>query len=287
MVASAESSKLTPEEISSRHVSNLSAFVLRGRRVEAHSLAADPRHLLKLAGGTFEVQIINGATRIIQDLPPEEIVESAAARVRPLALANDVTHWGRTMSALRHFAAVSQDSELSDAVAILRARWNEVTDETQPPGGYTVQLSDDDAGTKTDPMGDRQLAWAWIYGDTVHADAQRLTDTQEFGIEERFRAAVALVGQVMMATIMTMNVIRAAAERGTLPLPADLFTIPVTATGVGFVGDVTLYSAPVDDDRAVPLLGDALGPEWTPVGGVTVASMPHPPDKPPSGGRPE
>jgi len=76
---------------------SLIAFILRARRVEEHSLARDRAALDLLARMQFKVQVTpsRGTATWIQEFPPEEQVESAAARVRPLILNDDPTHWGR------------------------------------------------------------------------------------------------------------------------------------------------------------------------------------------------
>jgi hypothetical protein len=60
------------------------AFVLRARRVLAHSLCVDEPSLKTLADGAFYAIRRDGAESVQRRLPNEEILESLAARVRPL-----------------------------------------------------------------------------------------------------------------------------------------------------------------------------------------------------------
>ncbi|MEU9982098.1 hypothetical protein [Streptomyces sp. NPDC050856] len=58
----------------------MEAFVLRARRVESHSLAADRTALTALAKAEIHISLkANGLVVFRQGLPPEEQVESAAA----------------------------------------------------------------------------------------------------------------------------------------------------------------------------------------------------------------
>ncbi|MET7694091.1 hypothetical protein ABZT06_40020 [Streptomyces sp. NPDC005483] len=66
------------------HRSRLEAFVVRARRVDAHSLAADGDAMVALSGMPYVVTALgNGEVHILQECPAEEVVESAAARIRP------------------------------------------------------------------------------------------------------------------------------------------------------------------------------------------------------------
>jgi hypothetical protein len=78
------------DEVIARHRANLEQFVLRARRIEGHSLAVDWAALVSLATPAFKLlSLEDGEVRLRQELPPEEVVESAAARVRPLLLETD------------------------------------------------------------------------------------------------------------------------------------------------------------------------------------------------------
>ncbi|MET7534256.1 hypothetical protein [Streptomyces goshikiensis] len=75
------------ENLEGKHQRWLEAYVVRARRVEEHSLAADWDALVDLTRMKIEVRrFANGEVRIRHELPPEEVVESAAARIRPILL---------------------------------------------------------------------------------------------------------------------------------------------------------------------------------------------------------
>jgi hypothetical protein len=64
-------------------------FVLRARRVVAHSLCTDDGELANLADGDWYAIRKNGEESLQRLLPNEEVLESLAARVRPLILKKD------------------------------------------------------------------------------------------------------------------------------------------------------------------------------------------------------
>jgi hypothetical protein len=69
---------MTPDE---RHRARLGLFVARARRVEEHSLAADRQRLYRWAVRQFKLRVADGVPRAVNwDLPPEEALESLAAR---------------------------------------------------------------------------------------------------------------------------------------------------------------------------------------------------------------
>jgi hypothetical protein len=74
------------ETLDEKHQRLLEAFVLRARRVEEHSLAADWDALVELTRMSINVRVDRSEVRISYELPPEEVVESAAARIRSCCL---------------------------------------------------------------------------------------------------------------------------------------------------------------------------------------------------------
>jgi hypothetical protein len=82
------------------HRDRVQRFVLRARRVLAHSLVRDNMELLnEAASGTFHVNVeLNMKTgegwhRFKRNLPPEEAFESLAARLRPFVMRKESVYW--------------------------------------------------------------------------------------------------------------------------------------------------------------------------------------------------
>ncbi|MEH0416039.1 hypothetical protein [Streptomyces sp. B21-083] len=250
------------------HRGRLEAFVVRARRVEAHSLAADWDALVALAGAPYTVTALGGGeAQIRQEYPAEEVVESAAARVRPLLLENDACSYLKALAALGYFCREPHDATWVKAA---RVEWRTRADSnaSREDGGYQVMIGDDVTGW-TAELDDRKLATAWIYGDVVHHDTDLLEEADPFGLSERFRAAVPLVAWVMVKAIELLNYVRALQAAGLLGLPAALFDREVVLTSTCWEHTVRAYTAPV----GTPAPADALAPftdQWTPWSGSAV-----------------
>ncbi|MEV5012164.1 hypothetical protein AB0K74_45945 [Streptomyces sp. NPDC056159] len=212
--------------------------------MEEHSLAADWDALVALTEIQMKViPLDTGEVRIRQEFPPEEVVESAAARLRPILLVGDACFYQKALKALGYFCrALPQDSEWLRAT---RAEWqSRVQPTTREEAGYWVMVSN--TATGEDHSLDRhKLAMAWIYGDVVHHDAERRQESDPFGLFERFRGAVPLVAWAMVGTIELLNYIRALQEDGVLQLRQEIFDEPVALKSTTWEDSAKAFFAPV------------------------------------------
>ncbi|QOV33256.1 hypothetical protein IM697_23735 [Streptomyces ferrugineus] len=250
------------------HRGRLEAFVVRARRVEAHSLAADWDALVALSSAPYVVTALgNGEVQVRQEYPAEEVVESAAARVRPLLLEGDACSYLKALAAVGYFCRELPHDTMW--VKAARAEWRTRAEPNAArEGGYQVMLGDAAEGWTTD-LDDRKLAMAWIYGDVVHHDTGLLEEADPFGLAERFRAAVPLIAWVMVKAIELLNYVRALQSAGLLGLQAALFDREVVLTSTCWEHTVRAYTAPVG--TLAP--ADALAPlsdEWIPLSGSAV-----------------
>lgn len=219
------------EAATERHLRCLSAFVLRARRATEHSLAQDREQLARLYKGelNFSVNAATGTGELVVSLPPEEQLESAAARLRPLVLQGDDPFWGNAIKALNHFAKPAADPELLNAIGWLKEQWKQFDSHSRAVAAYAVSITA--ANGESAPMTpDNVLAWAYLYGDVIHHDAERLTETELFGVRERYRSAAWLVARMLVATGRTLELVTNMKTAGLLPLDDDLFTRPVVVT---------------------------------------------------------
>lgn len=149
-------------ELSTRHSSNLSKFVLRARRVEAHSLNRDKDALAALAHmGITLHRHPNGTDELVHVLPPEELVESAAARIRPVLLDGDPVHWGKTLAALGYF--VQDDADLTAMVKVLRGDWRKLMPRDGSVRGYSLILAGSGLSEVSQTLPDSIMAVSWFF----------------------------------------------------------------------------------------------------------------------------
>ncbi|MFJ9250311.1 hypothetical protein [Streptomyces sp. NPDC101776] len=222
----------------------LEAYVVRARRVEEHSLAVDWDALVALTDIQMKVvQLDDGETRIRQEFPAEEVVESAAARLRPILLNGDACFYQKALKAVGYFCReLPQDTEW---VRAARAEWrSRVEPATAAEAGYWVVINNTATGENHD-LDRHKLAMAWIYGDVVHHDTERRAEGDAFGLFERFRGAVPLVAWAMVGTIELLNCIRALHQDGVLRLRQEVFEerVALKSTTLDYRGEV--FFAPV------------------------------------------
>lgn len=218
--------------------------MLRARRVEEHSLAADWDALVALTAMQLSViQLDNGETRIRQEFPDEEVVESAAARIRPILLNGDACFYQKALAALGYFCrALPFDTEWVKAA---RAEWRVRVDPSTPEeAGYWVMISDTVTGEDRG-LDRHKLAMAWIYGDVVHHDVERRQEGDAFGLLERFRGAVPLVAWAMVGTIELLNYVRALHVDGVLQLRQEVLDERVALESTTWEHSAEVFFAPV------------------------------------------
>ncbi|MEU0839522.1 hypothetical protein ABZ370_08630 [Streptomyces sp. NPDC005962] len=240
-------------DVAARHRTKLEAFVLRARRVKAHSLAADWDALVTLAEARYSVTVLgNGEARLRQEFPAEEVVESAAARIRPLLLENDACSYLQALAGVGYFCQSMPDD--TAWVKAARAEWRERAGSTPAREiGYQVMIGDTVTGETAD-LDDQKLAMAWIYGDVVHHDTERRQEADPFGLSERFRAAVPLVAWIMVSAIELLNFVRALQSAGILGLQPDVFDREVVLELTSWEQRGRIYSAPAGTPAPVSAL---------------------------------
>lgn len=178
-----------------------------------------PRCFKKLLNPTMTIQLNpeTGETTLTWNLPPEEQVESAAARVRPLILNDEDTYHAKVMNAISYFANKAKLPEVNiESIRVLKQQqWAKVNPKAESNGYYEVRVQmNDEPETQ---IGDNALAFSWIYGDVVHADPERRAQGQIFGVDERYRAAVPVVVRLLMLAMTTLTFIETLHANGTIP----------------------------------------------------------------------
>ncbi|WP_435253504.1 hypothetical protein [Streptomyces tendae] len=242
-----------------RHQANLEAFVLRARRVAAHSLAADKATLTSLARAQMHITVKeDGSAQFRQDLPPEEQVESAAARVRPLLLEGEACYYNKALKALNHFDRSPQNR---DWIRQVRRLWQaRVVETATHEAGYNSMVTDT-VTEESAELDDLKLALAWVYGDVVHHDTVRRQEADLLGLQERYRAAVPLVAFIMLHSIGLLHRIQVLQSAGELNLDSAVFEEPVTLTSTTVLMEGTMRIAPVGSP-APATATEPLGRDW-------------------------
>lgn len=204
--------------------------------------------LLAMSQGeiTLDQNKETGQTFLIQNIPSEEVLESAAARVRPLLLERDPVYWNKVVNSLGYLLRDNDDPEIRDFLTSIKQRWKDRVENA--PGqvrGYMVQV----VRANTAPpstMTASDLGMTWFYGDVVHADADRRQAGADYGIKERYRAAVLLITNALVANRMTLRFVSDLQKSGHLNLDKEVFEEEVVVLGTQLRSEVDAYAAPRD-----------------------------------------
>lgn len=246
----------------------LDAFVLRARRVRAHSLAADPDALEGLTKPKWHIVVdeTTGAATVTRYLPPEESVESLAARVRPLILQRDPVHYGRVLNALGLLLQGNPETA-ADALAYvkwLRGQWSAINSDSDESRAYSIQKGRVDGEGPTSDISDNSLAFAWFYGDVVHADAARRESARNFNVVDRFEAAVHVVARIAWLTNATLNFIEQLRDAGQLQTDDWAFEEDVVVGVTEITQEANVRVAPVGTPKPESLHED-FSDQWKPL----------------------
>lgn len=233
------------------------AFTLRVRRIEAHSLMADEATLSHLAGSGFVLRRKDGVASVERFLPNEEVMESLAARVRPLTLEQDPVFYAKAIKALNAYLHRNGHAEHLEWFKKLRAAFASV-DPRSAKATYFLSVTQN--GGLPEERTDAALALAWFYGDLVHADAEHVLAGASFGIDQRFAAAAVRTAQLALLARDTLSYMRFLVTEGVLPeaaTAADETEVTVQSkqlelTGV-FLGEPGTKISPGQDPLAAGL----------------------------------
>lgn len=246
----------------------IARFVLRARRIEAHSLVRDWDELIRHAEGSVSVRIgVDGAVSVTRTLPEdEEAFESLAARVRPLTLDSEPIHHAKVVGALERLlaGAAALDEHHREGLRKLRVAWQAAELQGVQVQGYSVQSVRLDGSGGTPMVSDTQLAAGWLYADLVHADAKGpKKDALLFPLRERYAAAVRVFARVATLAVSTLRLVETLRDAGAITVPKDAWEDEVAVGTTKHVEQAELFIAPAGTDA--PDLRDSnlgLGDEW-------------------------
>lgn len=258
------------EQLNQRHRSRIEAFILRARRVKEHSLYKDYDELVRVGNVPFQIdRDMAGQTWVTQTLPPEEVVESAAARVRPLILHDEDSCFKHTLAALGWFLRDVDRDDTRRVLASLKKEWAEFNPKGKDTVAYSVQVGYVGEDVPREPVADNVLAFAWIYGDVVHGDSERLAQTALHGVQERYRAAAPLVCRLIQQTVATLHVIEWLVSLGLITVSGEVFERKVVVPETVFREKATVRVAEVTSEiPPIPSqLDEPFDDRWKPWSG--------------------
>lgn len=239
----------------------LRRFVLRARRVQAHSIVQNQEELLRHAQGSFDGRVdVTGQMTITRRLPAnEEIFESLASRVRPLTVKSEPVYYVKVFDAIKHLISEADvDDALRARLHDLRRAWDASEIQGTQVQAYSVQSARIDGTDVTNRVSDTQLAAAWLYADLVHADAQGpKQEALAFPLRERYAAAVRVFSHMAALTVATLRIVESLRDAQVLALDHSAWEDDVTVGTSELVEEARAYVAPLGSE--VPDMRDSLG----------------------------
>ncbi len=216
----------------------LKMFVIRGRRIRAHSLMADDAGLLRsLARSSVNVVIgLENESLFTTPLPPEEEqFESLAARIRPFILASEPVHREKVLGAVCRLLAEAHGvtAAMRQDLDRLADRWARVDPENGELQAWSMWISKADGTGPQHEVTDSVLALGWLYSDLVHVELRKdRAVAAEFPMSQRYLAASQVLSRVALAAVDTLAFVKALNDAGILDLPESLWTEDVVAPEV-------------------------------------------------------
>lgn len=239
----------------------LNRFVLRARRIAAHSMVQDRAELLRYAGGSFIGTLdTSGTMTIVRELPDnEEVFESLAARVRPLTIKSEPIYYAKVLAALEA-SAVDEDKT---RIAQLRRAWNAAEIQGSQVQAFSIQQSKPDGSEATGLVSDTQLAAAWLYADLVHADATGpKKEALAFPLAERYAAAVRVFSHLATLTLATLELVQTMNDAGRFTIGPDAFANEVVVGKKQLVREARAYVAEVGTEPPDLRVSQGWSAEW-------------------------
>ncbi|MEV5835762.1 hypothetical protein [Nocardia sp. NPDC052112] len=198
-------------------------FVLRARRITEHSLFKDRELFRNTRRGNVHIKPNpdtdpDAAPHLfVQELPAEELLESLAARIRPLLLDSESLFYAKVLNALGRLVAASDIAEVAEPISWWKKEWRK---HYSPNGESGMAYS---VITEQGPVTDRKLMELWLYGDLIHSD-DIAGDALGLGIELRYQAAAGIVVRIAELVERTLHLILILVDDGALTVNPEVFT---------------------------------------------------------------
>lgn len=252
----------------------VNAFVVRARRITSHSLWREQRELMervrevqidlgiKIDPETSERTYLNR-----QVFPAEELLESLAARLRPLTLESEDLHYTRVLKSIAALVPADQIPDYVEPIEEWHKLWDAVATRNENAQAFYII-------TEQGAASDQDLMYAWLYGDVVHADDKQ-AESKGLSVKIRYQAAAGIVTRMVDCTELTLLLVDSLVAEGILAIDSELFEREVVVEGTIFEETVVgSYSAEVG--TKIPDLVDDFDPEhWQSIDEMMETYLPN------------
>lgn len=240
-------------------IKTLERFVIRARRIEAHSLVKSQK-IKELAQPNYTMHFNDSSVSLRLNSRPEdeEVFESLAARIRPCIVDSEPIQLEKVVAAIR---ILTSGITLSEKQFKLLDDVNVWCKKHIAPHSYAPissheeieKLDSDNIALASDTL----LGLGWYYADLVHADPKQEKEVAlEFPYDFRYNQGVLLVSYLTLIICSLLNLIRDINDAHNLGLSPSIWTSQVTAGGGPFeygIGEVYIGPAGSVPPAGVPI----------------------------------
>jgi hypothetical protein len=210
----------------------LRRFVIRARRIEAHSMVAD-QSILQFLHSRTRFEWREGKKLVKVDILPEneEIFESLAARLRPCLVKSEPIYFEKVFRSIEQCRGdkVLADKE-KECLDETKRQFENLIDKTDEIS-YSIEIFGEDGEKTVGPLSNLLIGDAWMYSDLVHADPNGAkAKALNLSYRERYFAATSFFAILAVAVVNTLRLITELNERLDFGIPADAWTDQVVTT---------------------------------------------------------
>lgn len=224
----------------------LRRFVIRARRVEAHSLVQN-QSVLKYMNPSFTLRYKEGYSPQMRYIMPEqEIFESLAARTRPCILESEPVYLDKVFRSIEMLLGDRQLAEdENQCLQSCQETFHNLRDKNHGKS-YTIQRFDKENVPESEPLSDLLIGEAWLYSDLVHADPKgNKAKALNLSYRERYFAGTAFFSTLAVLIVNLLKMITVLDKQFKLNIDKSAWEEQVVATEEDLVTSLRIMVAPV------------------------------------------
>lgn len=192
------------DDIDARDI--LRRFVIRARRVEAHSLVQN-HAVEKYVKPSMKVDYKEGQPpRIKYAMPDQEIFESLAARTRPCILGSEPVYLDKVFRSIEMLLGERQlAGQAKKCLDSCRKTFQNLHDKDKGTS-YSIQTYNADNIPEGEPLSDLLIGEAWLYSDLVHADPKDdKAKALKLSYRDRYYAGTSFFSMLAIVIVNMLN----------------------------------------------------------------------------------
>lgn len=221
----------------------LEKFVLRARRIEAHSLVSSQKLWRYLHPRITVKRSSSGTCNADFAFPDEEKFESLVARMRPLLVESESIYFSKVIKAFEELVASNAETGQSPVMKDFREQFKKLSSDSGEEGDLFFSVDGEWLPASL-------LALSWLYGDLVHVDARgKKSRGKKLPYEYRLFAGLSYFAKTVSLALAILGELRKMRDSGQIRLSESVWAEPVALDEVKGI-----VSADDQNHRMVPAI---------------------------------